>query len=57
MIAQTMVEYSGLQSISAAFANAVRRLEQYIGSGNSKYLLMLAGILLILFLWMRCRRN
>jgi len=42
MIAQTMVEYGGLQSISAALSSAFNRIETYVWSGNSKYFLLLA---------------
>jgi hypothetical protein len=55
MIAQTLVEYGALHSISAAFGNAINRLEYYIGSGNAKYLLALV-IVVAVFLIVPRRR-
>jgi hypothetical protein len=56
MIAQTVVEYAALQSISSAFSNMVYQLESYIGAGNSKYLLI-AAIVVLVFLLLPRRRT
>jgi hypothetical protein len=53
MIAQTVVEYAALNSISAIFSNAVYQLEYYIGRGNSKYLLVAGIVVIVLLLWPR----
>jgi hypothetical protein len=53
MIAQTMVEYGGLQSISATLSYAFSRLETYVWSGNSKYLLLGIAVIVVLALTRR----
>ena len=55
MIAQTVVEYGGLQAISSAFSNAVYRLELFIGAGNSKYLIIVAIAAVVLLIFTRHR--
>jgi hypothetical protein len=55
MIAQTMVEYGALQSISAAFMNAFHRVELFFDSGNSRYWLFFGILLLVLLIWTRRR--
>ena len=57
MIAQAMVEYGALHSISAAFANAVGRLENFIGAGNSKYLLLLVLAVIVVLIVPRRRAH
>ena len=42
MIAQTMIEYGALNSIGATFSSLFNRLETYLWSGNSKYVLLVA---------------
>jgi hypothetical protein len=56
MIAQTMVEYGALpDSISSAFSKATYQLEHYIGTGNSKYVLIAGIVAIVLLLWPRRR--
>jgi hypothetical protein len=55
MIAQTMVEYGALQSISAAFMNAFHRVEIFLGSGNSRYFLFLGIAFFVVLIWTRRR--
>jgi hypothetical protein len=57
MIAQTMVEYGGLNSISAALSNALNRLETYLWSGNSKYFFFLALAVILVLAVTRRRGN
>ena len=55
MIAQTLVEYGALQSISAALLNAYHRVEFYIGSIDQKYLLLLLAAAIVVLIWSRRR--
>jgi hypothetical protein len=57
MIAQTMVEYGALQSISAAFMSALHRVELFLGSGNSRYFLLLGLAFIVVLIWTRRRVN
>ncbi len=54
-LAQTMVEYGALNSIAAGFAAAQQKLETYIGSGNTKYALII--VLAVVFLLLVKRRR
>jgi len=55
MIAQTLVEYGALQSVSAALLNAYQRVEFYIRSVDQKYLLILLVAAIIVLIWSRRR--
>ena len=55
ILAQTMVEYGALTSIAAGLAAAQQKIEAYIGSGNSKYALIIVLTLIILLLAKRRR--
>lgn len=55
MLAQAMVEYGALQSIAASFANAYNRVENYLGQGNLKYVLLVLIVVIILLLVKRRR--
>ena len=55
MVAQTLVEYGVLNSIAAGFSTAYSRVETFFGSGNSKYLIF-AALVIILALLMKRRR-
>jgi len=47
MIAQTMVEYGAVNSIAAAFANFINRVESFAWSGDRKYIFFLALAVLV----------
>ena len=51
MIAQAMVEYGVIQSISAAFMKAFNRVEYFLSTGNARYFVFAALILIIVLLW------
>ncbi len=55
ILAQTLVEYGVLNSIAAGFAAARQRVEVYIGTGNTKY--MLAIVLGVIILLLARRRR
>ncbi len=55
VLAQTMAEYGLLTGLVAGITAFQYRLESYIGTGNTKYL-VLGGILLFLAFWSRRRR-
>ncbi len=55
VLAQTMAEYGLLTGLVAGITAFQYRLELYIGTGNTKYL-VLGGILLFLAFWSRRRR-
>ena len=57
MIAQTMVEYGMLQSISAAIANAFHRMEFFLTAGNTRYFLFLGLALIVVLIWTRRRAS
>jgi MYXO-CTERM domain-containing protein len=57
MIAQTLVEYGFIQSISEGFMNLANRVGYLIGTGNTKYFILAALALIALFLWSRRRTN
>jgi MYXO-CTERM domain-containing protein len=57
MIAQTMVEYGGLNAIAAAISSFFNRLETYVWSGNSKYYLFLALAVIVTLALTRRRRH
>ena len=48
MIAQTLVEYGALHSISAFFIQAYNRVELFITSTDPKYYLLLLAAVLVL---------
>jgi hypothetical protein len=54
-LAQTMAEYGVLTSLVAGLNAARYRLEAYIGTGNSKYLVIGLGALVFLMLVRRRR--
>ena len=54
-LAQTMAEYGLLTSLIAGVAAARYRLEAYIGTGNSKYLVI--GLFAIILLFLVTRRR
>lgn len=56
MIAQTLVEYGAVQSVAAAFAQAYYAFDNFIGRGNTKYLL-LGALALIVLLFLTRRRT
>jgi LPXTG-motif cell wall-anchored protein len=57
IVAQTLVEYSGLLgSVAARISAVIDRVEAYIGQGNVKYLLIGFLVLLLLLLVRRRRR-
>ena len=51
MIPQAMVEYGVIQSISAAFMKAFNRVEYFLSTGNARYFVFAALILIIVLLW------
>ena len=51
MIAQAMVEYGVIESISAAFMSAFHRVELFLSTGNARYFVFAALILVIVLLW------
>ncbi len=55
IMAQTLVEYGALNAIAASFVAARQKLEVYIGSGNSKYALIILLAVIILLLAPRRR--
>jgi hypothetical protein len=55
MIAQTVVEYGFLQSISANFMNLSNRVGQLITTGNTRYFILAALALIAILLWSRRR--
>ncbi len=55
ILAQTMAEYGLLTALAAKISAIQYRLEAYIGTGNTKYLLI-AALLLVLVLLIRRRR-
>ena len=57
MIAQTLVEYGALHSISNAFMNAYYRLELFFESENSKYFLLIVLAIIIVLVATRRRAN
>jgi LPXTG-motif cell wall-anchored protein len=54
-LAQALVERGMLGAMAAGIAHARDRLELYIGQGNSTYVLIGAGVLLLLLLLKRRR--
>ncbi len=56
VLAQTMVEYGLITAAIARITAAQQRLETYIGSGNTKYLLI-GGMLILLLVIVRRRRT
>ncbi len=57
MIAQTLVEYGFIQSISEGFMNLANRVGYLISTGNTKYFILAALALIALLLWSRRRAN
>lgn len=55
MIAQTVVEYGFIQSISEGFMNLSNRVGYLISTGNTKYFILAALVLIVLLLWSRRR--
>ena len=55
IVAQTLVEYGSLSGMNARLAAVQQRLEEYIGQGNTKYLLLVLLVLLIVVLAKRRR--
>lgn len=55
MIAQTIVEYGFIQSVSEGFMNLLNHVGYLIGTGNTKYFILAALALIALFLWSRRR--
>jgi len=53
MIAQTMVEYGALHSLSAAFMQAFNRAERFLTTIDPKYYLLLLAAVLVLILTRR----
>ncbi len=56
MIAQTMIEYGAVQSVAAAFAQAYYAFDNFVGRGNTKYLL-LGALAVVVFLLLTRRRT
>ena len=57
MIAQTMVEYGGIQSGTSAFARAYSQVEHFLTSGDSRYLLFaVIAVFAVIFLTRRRAR-
>lgn len=57
MIAQTLVEYGFIQSVSEGFMNLVNRVGYLITTGNTKYFILAALVLIAVLLWSRRRAN
>jgi hypothetical protein len=57
MIAQTMVEYGALQSISASLMNAFHRVEVFFAAGSSRYFLFLGLAFIVVLIWTRRRAD
>jgi hypothetical protein len=57
MIAQTVVEYGFLQSMSEGFMNLANRVGYLITTGNTKYFILAALALIALLLWSRRLTN
>jgi hypothetical protein len=57
MIAQTLVEYGALHSLSAAFMNAYHRIEDFVTSINSNYWFLLGIFFIIMLIWTRRRAH
>jgi hypothetical protein len=55
MIAQAMVEYGLIQSLSAALMSALHRAEYFFSTGNSRFFVLLGLVLVVGFLWTRRR--
>ncbi len=55
ILAQTLAEYGLLNSIVAGFAAIQYRIEIYIGTGNTKFLLF--GALVVIGFWLIRRRR
>jgi uncharacterized protein (TIGR03382 family) len=55
LLAQALVEHGLLDSMAAGIVTARDRLEIYIGRGNSTYLLIALGVVLLVLLVRRRR--
>lgn len=55
LLAQALLEHGLLDSMAAGFAAARDRLEFYIGYGNSTYVLIALGVLLLVLVVRRRR--
>ncbi len=50
MVAQTLVEYGVLNSIATGFSTAYSRVDTFFRSGNSKYLIFAALVIILALL-------
>ncbi len=57
MIAQTVVEYGFLQTISESVMNLFSRMGHFLGTGSTIYFILAALALIAVLLWSRCRAN
>lgn len=57
MIAQAVVEYGLIQSISASFMNAFHHVELFLSSGNARYFVLLGLAFLVGLIWASRRAN
>lgn len=57
MIAQTVVEYGFMQSISENLMNLFNRVGYLLSTGNTKYFILIALALIVVLIWSRRRAN
>jgi hypothetical protein len=55
LFAQAVVEHGMLDSLAAGFSSALGQVDYYVGSGNTKWLLIAAAVVLA-FVFLRPRR-